>query len=144
MLLYFFLNVNLIIKLLKIKIKRGGTLYFKLSSFLENKQINFAVFKMSNDFDLSTLEQVRCIYSGTDYSLDPQTECHVSTGLTPSEIDEFEAEGCEGNGYGAAVNTEDGDEYLLIGRLGGIIINYSKDQKSCLTRTYDYLQQTCF
>jgi hypothetical protein len=99
---------------LKVKVKVGGSLYFKITPEAGVKDVNFVVFKMSNNFDLSTREQLRCIYGGP---LPGEPLCFTSTGLRPGDADVFEAYGCLEDGvdsFGAPLEAEDDDEFLVV------------------------------
>lgn len=99
---------------LKVKVKVGGSLYFRITPEPGTKDVSFVVFQMTDNFDLSTREQLRCIYGG---ALPGQPLCFTSTGLRPGDTDVFEPYGCREDGvdsYGAPLETEDGDEYLVV------------------------------
>lgn len=99
---------------LKIKVRVGGSLYFRITPDAGGKDVDFVVFEMSDNFDFTTRDQVRCIYAGVGPG---QPICFASTGLRPNDADIFEGRGCRDTGvdsYGAPLDTEDGDEYLLV------------------------------
>lgn len=100
---------------LKFKIKEPGSLYFRLSSENEEKSIGFVVFQMEDNFDLESREQIRCIYSGMSQGFGTE-ECFQVTGLRPGETDTYESSACfaDINGFGAAIDAEAGEEYMLV------------------------------
>jgi hypothetical protein len=98
----------------KIKIKEGGSFYFKLSLNKPSEILNFVVYKTNNNFERASLDLVRCSLSGLHVS-----EAVASVGLSPTELDTQEGAygfdfGQGKNGYVAEIDAATGDEYVIV------------------------------
>jgi len=93
------------------QVAESGTLWFVISPFVLDQDIDFAVFKLQNG-DCNQKETVRCMAAG-DFSL--PSPCMGPTGLLPGETDVMAPAGCSPgtNNYLAPLNVISGESYVL-------------------------------
>jgi hypothetical protein len=101
---------------LKFKIEESGTLIFSINPEDDSHDIDFVLFK-SNNFELSSLQEVRCMTSGQNLgtTLKSKNDCLGSTGLNMTSRDIFESSGCKYNddNYLKFLKAKVGEEYVL-------------------------------
>jgi hypothetical protein len=93
------------------EVAESGTLWFIISPFVLDQDIDFAVFKLQNG-DCNQKETVRCMAAGDFYLASP---CMGPTGLLPGETDVQSPAGCSPgtNNYLAPLNVIAGESYVL-------------------------------
>jgi len=100
----------------KFKIDESGTLVFSINPEDDSHDIDFVLFR-SDNFRLSSLQEVRCMASGQNYgsTLKTQKDCLGSTGLNMSSQDIFESSGCKFNddNFLKFLKAQKGEEYVL-------------------------------
>ncbi|MEM8523372.1 MAG: T9SS type A sorting domain-containing protein [Bacteroidota bacterium] len=93
-------------------VETSGSLIFNITPLAEKDDLDFFLFRLKEDKDCESREEVRCMTSGDRFFPSP---CMGETGLRFGEMDLNEGPGCRGtdNNFLAPVEVSVGEQYVL-------------------------------